>query len=218
MAVDRARPAGRMPARGSEGHTLAGAGGGALATAATQRCPKCGSQAYEADHPCLICGCTVFRQRTAAEQAAWASRFGVRAQTSEQRLDAAFGEMDRRYGEGTEKAMPDEAKVYRCSACEETFPSRQALAGHGNSRKHQERVASGPGSPASASTLGGHPEQVREPDAPPENGRELFCPTCAHPLPAMVQVVAEDFAQEGVDEELAAMLAAKACGLLRAPA
>lgn len=125
---------------------------------------------------------------------------------SERRLGAAFAERDRILnGAGREQPMPNEATVYRCSACEEMFSSRQALAGHGNSAKHKARVASGEGSPV-------------PPAAPPANGRELCCPTCSQPLAAAVRIVAETFATEGIDEELAAKLAARAYGQLRVPA
>lgn len=61
-----------------------------------------------------------------------------------------------------------------------------------------------------------------DPKAPPAtpgaNSRELCCPAFAHPLPAAVRIVAEDFAREGVDQELATNLAVKASDPLRVPA
>lgn len=146
------------------------------------------------------------------------------------RLAAVFAEMDRElYGEGTKEAMPDQEKVYRCRECEETFPSSQALAGHVNHHRHVARAAQqekalqqakpeGKGDLRDAASRKAPHRVTGKRAAPPENGGGLPCPTCAQPLPAMVRVVAEDFTLEGVDEALAAKLAAKACGLLRVPA
>lgn len=187
-------------------------------------CPKCGSGAYTPSG-CVVCGhqpYQVVRVVAVAPAAspveglapAWGTRTDRAPTTAEaatsRRLEAAWREEDTVL-DGREP-MPDPEKVYRCKECEETFPSPQALAGHVNHHRHQARLKA----KEAEGALSGTPRAKNRPHrAPPENGGGLCCPLCVQPLSPEVQVLVDQFTVEGVDEELAVKLAAKAYGLLR---
>ena len=163
-------------------------------------CPKCGSQSYTPPS-CLICGFT-----------AWVHADGDFRTASEHRLGAVFAERDLILDAEGEEPMPDQAKVYRCTQCEQSFPTSQGLAGHLGG--HKRRAEAAPPERA-VSARGGPKPKKPHGAAPPANGGGLLCPTCAQPLPDVVGVVADDFAAEGIDAELAAKLAVRAFGLFR---
>lgn len=131
------------------------------------------------------------------ESAAAAARRAMRERASEERLAAAWRERDAMLD--GEEAMTGNGKTYSCKQCGATFDNRYKLAGHVSNQHRQ------------------HGRKARRVPKAKANGAPARCPTCAQQLPSAVSWVAQDFTREGVAEELAAKLAAKAYGLLRVP-